>query len=110
MKTFLTVLFWIVTANYLAQIPYSLHLYHTPVGTSAKGAVLLLATFLLFIVPYLLLRRGSPAGYTGMIVFLSLEFLFHFVNFVAAIARGYPPFFHGRTRPHSIHRFTDRLH
>jgi hypothetical protein len=94
MKTHLTVLFWIVIANYLAQIPYSLHLYHTALGPNLKGTVLLLATFLLFIVPFLLIWRGSRAGYIGIMIFLSIEFLFYFVNFVASVIHGYPPFFH----------------
>ncbi len=77
MKTHLSVLFWIVIANYLAQIPYSIHLYHTVWGTNLAGTLLLLATFLLFIIPYMLIRRGSTAGYIGLLLFLTIEFLFY---------------------------------
>ena len=94
MKTHLSVLFWIVIANYLAQIPYSIYLYHTAWGTNIAGALLLLATFLLFIIPYMLLRRGSAAGYAGLLIFLTIEFLFYLWNFAGSVLHGYPPFFH----------------
>lgn len=94
MKTHVAVLFWIVIANYLAQILYSIHLYHIAWGTNPIGALLLFATFLLFIIPYILIRRGSTAGYVGLLIFLTIEFLFYLWNFVGSILRGYPPFFH----------------
>ena len=94
MKTHLRILFWIVVANYLAQIPYSIHLYGSALGTNQKGTLLLLATFLLFLVPYLLIIKKSHAGYFGILIFLTIEFLFYVWNFVGSILHGFPPFYH----------------
>ncbi len=94
MKTHLRVLFWTVVANYLALIPYSLHLYHSIWGTNLKGTLLLIATFLLFLIPYMLLPSGKSAGYIGMLIFLTIEFLFYLENFVGSLIHGFPPFYH----------------
>jgi hypothetical protein len=93
-KTHLRILFWIVVANYLSLIPYSLHLYHNLWGTNLKGTLLLIATFLLFLIPYILLQKGRQAGYIGMLVFLTVEFLFYLENFVGSLIHGFPPFYH----------------
>lgn len=89
-------LFWLLAItilNYIAQIPYALHLYHRILGANPWGAVMLGLTFLMFIIPYILLSRKSPLGYYGMVVFLTVEFIFYLLNFIGSLLRGYPPFF-----------------
>jgi hypothetical protein len=92
MKINLRILFWITIINYIVQIPYNLHLYHT-LASSLSGFILLAATFLLFIIPYIFLKGGMKSGYVGLIIFLSIEFLFYFSNILFSMANGYPPFF-----------------
>ncbi len=94
MRTHLQILFWVVVANYLSLIPYSLHLYHSLWRANPKGALFLLATFLLFLISYLLLRNRKQAGYIGMLIFLSIEFLFYLENFIGSLIHGFPPFYH----------------
>lgn len=93
MKKHLHILLWVVLLNYLAQIPYAIHLYHNLAKTNLSGAALLGLTFLLFLVSYLLLIRNKVMGYIGMIAFLSIEFLFYLGNFISSILHGYAPFF-----------------
>jgi len=92
MKTKLRILFWITISNYIVQIPYDLYLYHT-LASSLPGFLLLAATFLLFIIPYILFKKSAKVGYVGMIIFLSIEFLFYISNLLFSMVNGYPPFF-----------------
>lgn len=92
MKNHLRALFAIVIANYIAQIPYNFHIYHT-LSRSSRGSLLLIGSFLLFIIPYALIIRKKKGGYAGMLAFLSIEFLFYLLNFVGGIAMGYGWFF-----------------
>ncbi len=92
MKKPLYILLGITLANYIAQIPYDLYLYHGLTG-NPRAALLLAATFALFAVSFALLARRSRVGYAGMIIFLSLEFLFYFSNFIFSMMIGHAPFF-----------------
>lgn len=49
-KFHLQLIFWIVFANYIVQVPYNIHLhgFHKP---NTRGAVLLGLAFLLFTIP-----------------------------------------------------------
>lgn len=85
-------LFVIVITNYIAQVPYNIHLYHT-LSKSIRGSVLLIGSFLLFIIPYVLLVQKKKRGYVGMLIFLWIEFLFYLLNFIGSIAMGYGWFF-----------------
>ena len=78
----------VVGANYLAQIPYYLYLYYFPhhAPPALFGTLLLVATFVWFLVGWLLLA------------FLLTEFIFYFANMVNQVAHGFAPFFHLQNR------------
>lgn len=87
----------VVGANYLAQIPYYLHLYYLPHRALPPlfGTSLLVATFVWFLAGWLLLaRRGNLTGYWLLLTFLLTEFIFYFLNMVNQVAHGFAPFFH----------------
>lgn len=91
----------VVGANYLAQIPYYLYLYYLPHRALPPlfGTSLLAATFVWFLVGWLLLaRRGSWAGYGLLLTFLLTEFIFYFLNMANQVAHGFAPFFHLQKR------------
>ncbi len=91
----------VVGANYLAQIPYYLYLYFLPHRALPPlfGTSLLAATFVWFLVGWLLLaRRGSWAGYWLLLTFLLAEFIFYFLNMANQVAHGFAPFFHLQNR------------
>jgi hypothetical protein len=91
----------VVGANYLAQIPYYLYLYYLPHRALPPlfGTSLLAATFVWFLVGWLLLaRRGSRAGYWLLLAFLLTEFSFYFLNMANQVAHGFAPFFHLQNR------------
>jgi hypothetical protein len=83
----LAILVAVVFCNYLAQIPYSLHLY----GLSAdrRGVVLLGATLVWFVAGVGLLMRGRAVGYWLLVSFLAVEFVFYFRNEILLIPGGY---------------------
>jgi hypothetical protein len=81
------VLVGIVLTNYLAQVPYDLHLYG--LRENARGALLLGATFVWFAAGAALLLRGRAAGYWLLISFLAVEFAFYFRNEILLIPEGY---------------------
>jgi hypothetical protein len=86
-RTHLWVLMAVVLANYLAQIPYTLHLYGlTP---DPRGVLLLGATFAWFAAGTVLLLRGRRVGYWLVLSFLAAEFAFYFRNEIMLIPAGY---------------------
>ena len=91
----------VVAANYLAQIPYYLHLYYFPhhAPPAPFGTSMLVATFVWFLLGWLLLaRRGSQAGFWLLLTFLLTEFVFYAANMVNQVAHGFAPFFHLQNR------------
>ena len=91
----------VVGANYLAQIPYYLYLYYLPHQAMPPlfGISLLLATFVWFLLGWLLLARyGSLAGYWLLLTFLLVEACFYLFNMVNQVAHGFAPFFHLQNR------------
>ncbi|HET9979770.1 MAG TPA: hypothetical protein VFQ32_04965 [Ktedonobacterales bacterium] len=87
----------VVGANYLAQIPYYLYLYYFPhhAPPALFGTALLAATFVWFLLGWLLLaRRGRQAGFWLLLTFLLTEFGFYAANMVNQVAHGFAPFFH----------------
>ncbi|HZC07681.1 MAG TPA: hypothetical protein VE338_18740 [Ktedonobacterales bacterium] len=94
------VLLWtilvVVGANYLAQIPYYLHLYYFPhhVAPSTVGSVLLGGTLVWFLVGYARLLVGSAKGYWLLVSFLATEVFFYAYNMTNQVMHGYPPFLH----------------
>jgi hypothetical protein len=89
-------MFAIVSANYLAQIPYYLRLYYFPhhAAPALAGTLALGATFLWFLLGFALLWRGQMLGYWLTLGFLATETGFYLYNTVGSILHGYPPFFH----------------
>jgi hypothetical protein len=90
----------IILANYVAQIPYDLHLYGTSV--SARGGGVLVLTLMWFVAGLWLLLRGNPAGYWLTMSFLATDFGFYLYNLVGGWVHGYGLFFH-------VLRFSDPI-
>jgi hypothetical protein len=86
-RAHLWVLIAVVLANYLAQIPYTLHLYGlTP---DPRGVLLLGATLVWFAAGTVLLLRGWRVGYWLVLSFLAVDFAFYFRNEIMLIPAGY---------------------
>jgi hypothetical protein len=92
----LWVMFAIIVADYVAQIPYYLRLYYFPhhAAPSLFGTLGLAMTLAWFLVGFALLLRGRPMGYWLTLTFLVTETGFYLYNNIAQVAHGYPPFFH----------------
>jgi hypothetical protein len=89
-------LFFLILANFIAQIPYYLHLYYNPnnVLAQAKGGLLLLFIFGVFLLASILLFKRQALGYWLMVIFLAVEFLFYLWNTIGEVIHGYGLFFH----------------
>lgn len=91
----------VVGANYLAQIPYYLHLYYLPHRALPPlfGTTLLVATFVWFLLGWTLLaRRGNRVGFWLLLTFLLAEVGFYLINMLNQVAHGFAPFFHLQNR------------
>lgn len=97
---FLGIVLGVVGADYLAQIPYYLHVYYLRHGTppSLPGTILLGLTLVWFLAGYVWLARGRRRGYWLLLTFLLCETGFYAWNLVNQVAHGYAPFFHLQTR------------
>lgn len=95
-RTFLVVVFVVVVANYVAQVPYYLRLYYFPhhAPPALWGSLALAATLAWFLVGFALLWRGRAEGYWLTLSFLVVETGFYLYNEISQIAHGFPPFFH----------------
>lgn len=91
---FLWLLLAVVGTNYLAQIPYYLHLYYLPHGAlpSLRGSLLLGITLVWFLAGYVGLTRGRVWGYWLLLAFLLIEFGFYAHGVVTRVSNGYPAF------------------
>ncbi len=87
--------FGLILANFIAQIPYFIHLYAQTqsLASDLRSAAIMGGVFALFISGSILLARHKPAGYWMMVVFLAAEFLFYAWNTLRSVLRGYPLFF-----------------
>ena len=90
------ILFLLILANFIAQIPYYLHLYYNPnnVLAQAKGGLLMLFVFGIFLFASILLFKRQVLGYWLMVMFLAIEFLFYLWNTIGEVMHGYGLFFH----------------
>ncbi len=90
------ILFLLILANFLAQIPYYLHLYYNPNNLLAqlRGGYLLLIVFAVFLLASFLLFKRTVIGYWLMVMFLAVEFLFYVWNTLGAVIHGYGFFYH----------------
>ncbi|HEU0025911.1 MAG TPA: hypothetical protein VFQ25_02245 [Ktedonobacterales bacterium] len=95
-RIFLVVVFVVVVANYIAQVPYYLRLYYFPHHTPPAlwGSLALAATLAWFLAGWALLWRGRSVGYGLTLSFLVVETGFYLYNEVNQVAHGFPPFFH----------------
>ncbi len=96
----LFILFFIVVANYLVQIPYALHLYGFHINPF--GAVLLTITLLWFLSGFLLLVQKTTIGYWLLLAFFFVEFLFYFHGQIILAFFGYGLLYH-------LFRFNDMI-
>ncbi len=87
-----SLLFIIVILNYMAQIPYDIHLYagrFNPIG-----AVMLVGTLLWFLIGFNLVLKQSRMGYWLLFSFLVVQFLFYFHGQIILMLWGYGLFYH----------------
>jgi len=91
------ILFLLILANFIAQVPYFLHLYYRPgmnLLAEARPFLTMGGVFAVFLVASILLFRRTLAGYWLMLAFLVVEFLFYLWNTVGEVVHGYGLFFH----------------
>lgn len=83
----------VVGANYLAQIPYYLHLYYFPHGAlpSARGVALLGYTLIWFVVGIAGLALRRAAGYWLLGAYLVTVVGFYLHGLITQVTHGYPP-------------------
>lgn len=98
-RIFLWCVLAVVGGNYLAQIPYYLHIYYFPHGAPPAwgGTLLLGATLAWFLAGFVLLARGKRTGYWLLLAFLLVEVGFYLHNMVIQVTHGFAPFFHLQT-------------
>ncbi|HEU0000808.1 MAG TPA: hypothetical protein VFQ36_07920 [Ktedonobacteraceae bacterium] len=90
-------LFLLILANFIAQVPYFLHLYYKPdmnLLAEARPFLIMGIVFAVFLVASILLFKRTVAGYWLMLVFLAVEFLFYLWNTIGEVVHGYGLFFH----------------
>ena len=90
------ILFLLILANFLAQIPYYLHLYYNPNNLLAqlRGGFLLIIVFAVFLLASFLLFKRTVIGYWLMVMFLVVEFLFYVWNTLGGVIHGYGFLYH----------------
>ena len=91
------ILFLLILANFIAQIPYFLHLYYKPgmnLLTQLRPSLIMGFVFAVFLLASILLFKRTVAGYWLMLIFLAVEFLFYLWNTLGEVIHGYGLFFH----------------
>lgn len=88
----LFILFIIVITNYIAQIPYDLHLYGG--RYNSVGILLLGITFAWFIIGILLTLTKIKLGYWILLSFLLAQFIFYFYGQIIMMIVGYGLLYH----------------
>lgn len=84
------ILFGIILANFIAQIPYFFHLYyHNSSDLKRLFNIPMVLVFALFIIAYMLFVNRKKTGYYLMILFLSMEFLFYLWNTIGSVIHGF---------------------
>jgi hypothetical protein len=98
-RRFLWLILVVVGVNYLAQIPYWLHLYYIPhaAAPGAAGSLLLGLTLLWFVAGYALLAHGRTAGFWLLLAFLLTEVGFYAHGIFIRVTNGYPAFMNLQT-------------
>ncbi len=91
------ILFLLILANFIAQVPYFLRLYYRPgmnFLAEARPFLIMGFVFVVFLIASILLFKRTIAGYWLMLMFLAVEFLFYLWNTVGEVVHGYGLFFH----------------
>lgn len=90
---FLWLMLAVVGANYLAQIPYYLHLYYFPHGAlpSARGVALLGFTLIWFVAGVVGLALRRAAGYWLLGAYFVTVVIFYLHGLINQVTHGYPP-------------------
>lgn len=90
------VLFLLILANFIAQIPYYFHLYYNPNNplAQARGVLIMSFVFMIFLLASLLLFKQKVLGYGLMVAFLVVEFLFYAWNTLGEVLHGFGLFYH----------------
>jgi hypothetical protein len=91
------VLFLLILANFIAQVPYFLHLYYKPgmnILAEAGPFLIMGFVFAVFLAASILLFKRTVAGYWLMLMFLTVEFLFYLWNTIGEVVHGYGLLFH----------------
>lgn len=90
----LWILFMIILADFIAQIPYTVHLYGAArLVKIFPGSILMYAVFVWFLAGFIFFMQKKTFGYRLLISFLAVEFLFYLWNFVGSLVHGFPLFF-----------------
>lgn len=88
------ILFGIILANFIAQVPYFFHLYYHKVSDLRRLLNLPMGfVFALFLIGYILFVKHKKTGYWLLIVFLTMEFLFYLWDAIGSVIHGYGLFF-----------------
>ena len=91
------ILFLLILANFIAQVPYFLHLYYKPgmnLLAQLRPSLIMGFVFAVFLVASILLFKRTVAGYWLMLIFLAVEFLFYLWNTIGEVLHGFGLFFH----------------
>ncbi len=89
------ILFALIAANFLAQIPYFFHNHYQsqPLSISVRSLVIMATVLAFFLIAALLLFKRHRVGYPLMLLYLSVESLFYSWNAIASMIHGYGLFF-----------------
>ncbi len=89
------VLFGLILLNFIAQVPYYVHLYagRQSAAVTARSSLIMGAVFAFFLAASWLLFTGQRSGYPLMLAFLAAEFLFYLFGLIMSSLHGFAPFF-----------------
>ncbi len=92
------VLFALILLNFLAQVPYYVHLYagRQALAVTARSSLVMGVVFAVFLLASWLCFSGQRPGYPLMLAFLAVEFLFYLFGLITSTLHGYAPFFQVR--------------
>ncbi len=92
------VLFALTLLNFLAQIPYFIHLYlgRQSLVITLRSCLIMGSVLAFFLIASYLLFTGRRPGYALMLIFLAVEFLFYLFGVISSTIRGLGPFFQVR--------------
>ncbi len=88
------VLLAVFLANFVAQVPYTIHQYGVNrLFAASTGWMMMVAVFVLLLAGATLFLLRWRMGYWLLLLFVALDFLFYLGNIMLSIAAGYGVFF-----------------